>query len=237
MKAAVVIFPGSNSDHDALRTVGVTMGQEAIPVWHQESTLPDVDLVILPGGFSYGDYLRSGAIARFSPIMSAVCEWSRAGGLTMGICNGFQILCEAHLLPGALQRNDQLRFLSQDVYLRIERDDTPFTCSQEVGDVLRVPIAHGDGRFYASAEDLARIEETGRVLYRYCDAEGNVNPEDAKWNPNGSLNAIAGILDEAGTTLGMMPHPERSAEPILGNDDGRAPFESLLQHLSVKEAS
>lgn len=237
MKAAVVIFPGSNSDHDAIQTVDSSMGQEAIPVWHQETSLPECDLVILPGGFSYGDYLRSGAIARFSPIMSAVCEWAKGGGLTMGICNGFQILCEAHLLPGALQRNNGLRFLSQDVYLRVERNDTPFTCSQEVGDVLRIPIAHGDGRFFASPGELAQLEETGRVLYRYCDPEGNVFPDDSKWNPNGSLNAIAGILDANGTTLGMMPHPERSSDPILGNDDGRAPFESLLQHLSLKEAS
>lgn len=237
MKAAVIVYPGSNCDHDSLRMIEELLGQEAVAVWHQETRLPEVDLVWLPGGFSYGDYLRSGAIARFSPIMPAVIERAKAGGLTLGICNGFQTLCEARLLPGALQRNQSLRFLSQDVYLRVERTDTPYTLAYEKGQVLRVPIAHGDGRFYAPPDMLQEIEDAGRVVFRYCDPGGQVDATDPKWNPNGSLNGIAGILNAGGNILGLMPHPERGAEPLLGNEDGYPFFESILRHLERKEAS
>lgn len=224
----VLVFPGSNCDHDAYHVSRHVLGQEARFIWHKEHDLGDVDLVIVPGGFSYGDYLRSGAIARFSPIMQEVVRFAERGGLVLGICNGFQILCESGLLPGALMRNASLRFACRHVHLRVETDRTPFTHGM-TGDVLRIPIAHGDGNFYAEPQVLDRLEQEDRVVFRYCTEDGAVT--DAA-NPNGSSRNIAGILSEGRNVLGMMPHPERCAESILGRPDGIRLFESALEHLA-----
>lgn len=228
MKFGVVVFPGSNCDHDAYHACKHVFDQSTRFIWHKEESLGDVDAVLVPGGFSYGDYLRAGAIARFSPIMRAVREFADEGGLVMGICNGFQILCESHLLPGALIRNDSLRFTCKDVYLRVERTDTPFTRTMDVGQVLRIPVANGEGNYVADAETVQELEESGRVVFRYCDREGNVTIDA---NPNGSVDGIAGIVNEGRNVLAVMPHPERAVEPILGGGraDGRFVFESLLQ--------
>lgn len=230
----VVIFPGSNCDQDMLRAVGPIMGWRVHRLWHKEAALPaGLDLIALPGGFSYGDYLRCGAIARFSPVMRSVVEFAARGGLVLGVCNGFQILTEAGLLPGALARNASLRFRCVDVRLRVERDDTAFTSlasfagtrdAERARPVLRIPIAHGEGRYVLDPDGLRRLEDRGGVLFRYCDAQGRATPQS---NPNGSLANIAGIVNEAGNVMGMMPHPERACEAILGGDDGRHIFESL----------
>lgn len=227
---AVIVFPGSNCDHDAYHVAKHVMGQEARFVWHKETDLGDVDLVIVPGGFSYGDYLRSGAIARFSPIMKEVVRFAERGGLVMGICNGFQILCESGLLPGALMRNASLRFACKYVHLRTETTNTPFSRTLDRGDVLRIPIAHGEGNFHASEETLDELEASDRIVFRYTDASGIVT--DAS-NPNGSARNIAGIVSAGRNVLGMMPHPERCAESVLGEDDGIRLFESAVQHLAA----
>ncbi len=230
MKIGVVVFPGSNCDHDAYHVAKHVIGQEARFIWHKEGSIGDVDLVIVPGGFSYGDYLRSGAIARFSPVMNDVIRFAGNGGLVLGICNGFQILCESHLLPGALMRNESLRFACRYIHLRTENETSPYTADLGEGAVIRVPIAHGDGNFKADREVLDRLEEIDLIAFRYCDEDGNVTRES---NPNGSDRNIAGILNEAGNVLGMMPHPERCAESILGRPDGARVFESILESVGL----
>jgi phosphoribosylformylglycinamidine synthase len=226
MRFGVVVFPGTWSDRDCEYALGSVLHQSVRYVWHQERDLSDLDCVILPGGFSYGDYLRAGAIARFSPVVDAIGEFAARGGLVLGICNGFQILCEAGLLPGVLIRNQDLQFHCEWVHLRVERTDTALTNAVRPGQVLRVPISHGEGNYFADPETLARIEANGQVLLRYCDASGNVTPEA---NPNGSVNNIAGIMNERGNVFGMMPHPERCCEPLLGGADGNLLFESLVR--------
>jgi phosphoribosylformylglycinamidine synthase I len=230
---AVIVFPGSNCDHDAYHVVKHVFEQEARFVWHKDTHVGDVDVVIVPGGFSYGDYLRSGAIARFSPIMKDVVRFANEGGLVMGICNGFQVLCESGLLPGALMRNESLRFACKDVYLRTETTGTPFTNALREGQVLKIPIAHGEGNYYAGKDVLDRLEANGQVVFRYCDAAGQVN---ASANPNGSARSIAGIVNAQRNVLGMMPHPERCAESVLGNSDGAQIFRSVLQHFVAEHA-
>lgn len=224
MKAGIITFLGSNCDDDALYALGDVLGADASRVLYNENELPDLDLVVLPGGFSYGDYLRCGAIARFSPIMSAVKEFADAGGLVLGICNGFQILTEAGLLPGALTRNDCVEFRCKWVNIRVENNQTPFTRELSPGDVLRVPIAHTEGNYFDRPENIARLNEENRVVFRYCDEKGQVTPEA---NPNGSIENIAGILNEGGNVLGMMPHPERACEELLGSADGMRILRSI----------
>jgi phosphoribosylformylglycinamidine synthase subunit PurQ / glutaminase len=228
MRIGVVTFPGSNSDHDAYHVAKHVCGQDARFVWHKDSDLSGLDAVILPGGFAYGDYLRTGAIARFSPVMKAVTAFAAKGGPVLGICNGFQILQEAGLLPGAMLRNKNVEFLSQPVHIRVERTDTPFTAGQAREDVLTMPIAHGEGNFYLPDDDVKRLEDEGRVVFRYTTKDGRL--EDSA-NPNGSVNAIAGVCNEQRNVVGLMPHPERASEPELGSADGRRLFESLIRSL------
>lgn len=230
MKFGIVTFPGSNCDYDAYHAVIDQLGERAAYLWHKTRDLEGVDVVILPGGFSYGDYLRAGAIARFSPIMHEVASHARRGGPVIGICNGFQILCEAHLLPGALMRNSGLKFVSKPVRLRVENTDTLFTHRYEPGQILRMPIAHGEGRFVSDRATLERLEQEGRVVFRYVDAHGEPTTEA---NPNGSLHAIAGIVSAEGNVLGMMPHPERAVEPLLGSVDGLGIFHSVLERVAA----
>jgi phosphoribosylformylglycinamidine synthase subunit PurQ / glutaminase len=225
MRVAIVTFPGSNCDHDCYRAARDVLRAETRFVWHRERELGDADLVILPGGFSYGDYLRAGAIARFSPIMDAVRRYAGEGGPVLGICNGFQVLCEAGLLPGALVRNASLKFRSRLVHVRVDNADTPFTRSYAERQVLRLPIAHGEGNYIADAATLDRLDAGRRIVFRYVDAAGNATPDA---NPNGSVANIAGIVNDAGNVLGLMPHPERAVEDLLGSSDGRGVFESLL---------
>lgn len=232
IKFGVLVFPGSNCDHDAHFAAATIMRQEARFIWHKESSVGDVDVVVVPGGFSYGDYLRCGAIAQFSPIMKDVVRFANEGGTVIGICNGFQILTEAGLLPGALLRNESLKFVCRDVFLRVEQTGTRFTSQCAQGDVLRIPVAHGEGRYVADADVLRRLEDEGRVVFRYATPEGEIT-RDA--NPNGSTNNIAGIVNEAGNVLGMMPHPERAADPALGNTDGQRVFQSLIRSFAVHE--
>ncbi len=233
VRFGVVVFPGSNCDHDAHHAAANVFDQEARLIWHEEERVGDVDVVIVPGGFSYGDYLRSGAIARFSPIMQDVVRFAEEGGLVFGICNGFQILCEAGLLPGTLMRNESLRFICKDATLRVENAKTPFTNALTEGQVVTIPLSHGEGRYYADDEVLERIERNDQVLVRYSTPEGAVT-DDA--NPNGSVHGIAGIVNEAGNVCGLMPHPERCVESLLGGDDGRLLFESLIGHVSAVTA-
>ena len=230
MKFGVVTFPGSNCDYDAYKAVVDTLGEEAVYIWHKDHDLQDSDVIILPGGFSYGDYLRAGAIARFSPVMKEVIEHARQGRPVIGICNGFQIACEAGLLPGALLRNANLQFISAPITLRVENTDTLFTSEYRAGQVIRIPIAHGDGRYTADAETLDAIESGGQVVFRYVDDAGNVNEAG---NPNGSMNAIAGITNAEGNVLGMMPHPERALDTLLGSSDGLSLFESVLARVAA----
>jgi len=225
MKVGVVVFPGSNCDHDLFHVLGKVVGFQAEFLWHKEHDLKGCDAVCIPGGFSYGDYLRCGAIARFSPIMREVEGFVRKGNPVLGICNGFQVLTEAHLLPGVLRPNRSLKFICDYTYLKVENLKTPFTKSTSASKILKVPIAHGEGNYFIDAEGLARLEGEGQVVFRYTDAEGQVN--DAA-NPNGSLNNIAGICNEQGNVVGMMPHPERVSENLLGSEDGKKIFESLL---------
>jgi len=230
MKFGVVTFPGSNGDFDAYRSVVEALGEEAVYLWHKDTGLQGADVVILPGGFSYGDYLRAGAIARFSPIMRAVATHAERGGPVIGICNGFQIACEAGLLPGALMRNESLKFVCAPVTLRVERDDTMFTSRYERGQEITLPIAHGDGRFTADDETLDRLDGEGQVILRY--APDPVQAREA-YNPNGSMRDIAGIVNKRGNVVGMMPHPERAVDPVLGRADGRLLFESILHGVAV----
>jgi phosphoribosylformylglycinamidine synthase subunit PurQ / glutaminase len=225
MRFAVVVFPGTWSDGDCYHAITHGLGEEAAYVWHKETDLSGFDAVVLPGGFSYGDYLRCGAIARFAPVMEAVARHAEAGKPVIGICNGFQILCEAGLLPGALMRNDSLQFRCQWVYLRTETTETPFTNALRPGQVLCVPISHGEGRYYADAETLDRLNDERRVAFRYCDAAGGVTAEA---NPNGALANIAGVLNEGRNVLGMMPHPERASEALMGGEDGLLIWRSMV---------
>jgi len=228
MKFGVVQFPGSNCDFDTFHVLRDVMKRPTVMLWHKDHDLQGVDCVVLPGGFSYGDYLRSGAIARFSPLMQEVKAFARRGGRVLGICNGFQILLELGLLPGAMLRNKNLKFLCQHVHIRVEDARTDFTRALGKGQVLRVPIAHFDGNYYAPPRVLREIEKDGQVVFRYCDAEGRATEEA---NVNGSLNAIAGVRNKDGNVLGLMPHPERASEKILGSEDGRGIFESLILSL------
>jgi phosphoribosylformylglycinamidine synthase subunit PurQ / glutaminase len=230
VRAAVVVFPGINRERDMARALALVSGREPAMVWHAESALPaGTDLVVLPGGFSYGDYLRCGAIAARAPVMEAVRDHARKGGLVLGVCNGFQILCEAGLLPGVLLRNAGLKFLCRDVHVRVERSDTPFTRGYNAGQVIRVPTAHGEGNYFASPPTLARLEDEGRVLFRYTDAEGK---PAANANPNGAANGIAGVLSEKHNVLGLMPHPENHVEAVMGSTDGRGLFAGLVDHFA-----
>lgn len=226
MRVGVIVFPGSNCDHDAYHVARHVFGLETRFIWHKERDLPPVDLVIVPGGFSYGDYLRAGAVARFSLIMDSVVRYAERGGLVLGICNGFQVLCECGLLPGALLRNASVRFACTWVHLRVDNAEVPYTRNAELGQVLRIPIAHGEGNYYAEASELVELERNGQVVFRYTTPAGVVTPDS---NPNGSANNIAGIVNRAGNVLGMMPHPERAAEDALGSRDGAVLFRSLLQ--------
>jgi phosphoribosylformylglycinamidine synthase subunit PurQ / glutaminase len=229
MKSAILVFPGINRERDMARALRLISGHEPAMVWHAETSLPkNTDLVVVPGGFSYGDYLRCGAIAARAPVMDAVRTFAADGGLVLGVCNGFQILCEAGLLPGVLMRNARLKFVCRDVHLRVERSDTPFTRGYNAGQVIRVPVAHGEGNYEADDETLKRLEGEGRVLYRYCSADGIV---DEQSSVNGAAHAIAGIVNDAGNVLGMMPHPENHVEDIMGCTDGRGLFAGLVAHL------
>jgi len=226
VRCGVVVFPGSNCDHDAYHVLKHVLGQDVTFLWHQEETLQGSELVVLPGGFSYGDYLRAGAMAALSPVMAAVKRHAEAGGLVLGICNGFQVLLEAKLLPGAMRRNASLRFQCKDVFLKVERTDLPFTRTLRQGQVLRLPIAHAEGNYEDTPAALDRLEAEGRVVFHYCTAEGAVTPAA---NPNGAARNIAGICNAAGNVVGLMPHPERCSEPILGNTDGLAIFASAVE--------
>ena len=228
MRFAVLVFPGTWSDRDCQFVLRDLLGQEADLVWHRQADLSAYDCVVLPGGFSYGDYLRCGAIARFSPAMEAVARHAEAGRLVIGICNGFQILCEAGLLPGVLLRNESLQFRCQDVHLRAENVDTSFTRLYEADQVLRVPISHGEGSYYADEATLDELESNGQVVFRYCTAEGEVTPTESG-NPNGSLRNIAGIVNRQGNVLGMMPHPERASEALMGGSDGLLLWRSVIE--------
>lgn len=230
MKFGIVTFPGSNGDYDAYRAAADHLGAAATYLWHKAEDLDGVDVVVLPGGFSYGDYLRAGAIARFSPIMRHVVSHAKRGGPVLAICNGFQIACEAGLLPGALVRNSSMRFVSETVHIRVDNDTSLFTSQYTLGSVLRIPVAHGEGRYVADAATVARLEDNGQIAFRYCDAAGEI--EDAA-NPNGSMHAIAGVLSDGGNVLGMMPHPERAVDHVLGTADGLPLFESLLSRVAV----
>jgi phosphoribosylformylglycinamidine synthase subunit PurQ / glutaminase len=230
MNSAVIVFPGINRERDMARTLQLVSGREPAMVWHAERALPaGTDLVVVPGGFSYGDYLRCGAIAARAPVMDAVRAFAAVGGLVLGVCNGFQILCEAGLLPGVLMRNAHLKFICKDVYLKVERSGTAFTRGYNAGQVIKVPVAHGEGNFVADADTIARIEGEGRVVFRYCAPDGALSPDG---NINGSTNAIAGIVSDGGNVLGMMPHPENHVEPAMGCTDGRGLFAGLVEHLS-----
>ena len=225
MKFSVIVFPGSNCDHDAYHAAVDVLGESAELIWHKDTDLKGPDVVILPGGFAHGDYLRTGAMARFSPIMPAIRAFAESGGLVLGICNGFQILLESELLPGAMLRNRGLKYRCEHVHVRVERTDTPFTRLARVGQVLRIPIGHGEGNYFAPPDVLERLEANGQVVFRYTSPGGDLADS---WNPNGSLNAIAGICNEQRNVVGMMPHPERACEAILGGTDGLVVLQSLV---------
>lgn len=217
MRYGVIIFPGSNGDHDALKAVELGLGEEAVPIWHKQTSVDGCDALLVPGGFSYGDYLRAGAIARFSPIMDAVTEFANDGGPVLGICNGFQILTEAHLLPGALLRNGSLSFVCDWINVRVQTDRTPFTAELDPGSVLRLPIAHGQGRYFVTEDQLTELEANDQVVFRYADARGEVHDDH---NPNASVGHIAGVCNERGNVVGLMPHPERAYDATIGGADG-----------------
>ena len=225
MKFAVIVFPGSNCDHDTYHAVTDVLGQKAELIWHSDTDLRGADVVVLPGGFSYGDYLRSGAIARFSPVMRCVADFARAGGPVLGICNGFQVLLEAGLLPGSMRRNKRLEFICEHVNLRVEQTDTPFTLKASAGQLLRIPIAHGEGNYYAPPETVEKLETDRRIIFRYTSPTGAV---DEMWNVNGSVASIAGICNETRNVVGLMPHPERACEQEIGSTDGRIILESVI---------
>jgi phosphoribosylformylglycinamidine synthase subunit PurQ / glutaminase len=228
MKFGVVVFPGSNCDHDCEHVFKNVLGQYVEMIWHKETLLKGLDAIVIPGGFSYGDYLRTGAIARFSPVMGAIKDFAKSGGMVIGICNGFQILLEAGLLPGAMLRNESLHFICKDVYVKVENAATAFTGNCEPGQVLKLPIAHADGNYYTDPVTLAAMQANAQIVLRYCTPGGKVTPEV---NPNGSLDSIAGIINSEGNVMGMMPHPERCAEDVLGNEDGRSIFQSMIETL------
>jgi len=226
MKFGVVVFPGSNCDDDMVYALKNIMGQETIKLWHKNTDLEGCTHIILPGGFSYGDYLRSGAIARFSPIMDKVIEHANNGGFVFGVCNGFQVLCESGLLPGALLNNNSLKFICKNIYIKAENNNSLITSKIPLNKALKIPIAHGEGKYYADPEIIKQLNANGQVLFRYCDEKGNISDEA---NPNGAIENIAGICNAAKNVFGMMPHPERASDKELGNEDGRLLFESLLQ--------
>ena len=228
MRFGVIVFPGSNCDHDSYHAAITTTGQQATFLWHEAHDLENCDAIIVPGGFAYGDYLRTGAIARFAPIMQEVGKFAASGGLVIGICNGFQILCEAGLLPGALMRNAGLKYICKQVYLRVENADTPFTNSCSKGEVLQIPVGHMEGNYYCDQQTLATLKKQDRVVFRYCTPDGQFTAEA---NPNGSLDNIAGICNEGRNVLGMMPHPDRSSEALLGSSDGAKIFKSMAAAL------
>ncbi|HMC53939.1 MAG TPA: phosphoribosylformylglycinamidine synthase subunit PurQ [Gemmatimonadaceae bacterium] len=230
MKFGIVTFPGSNCDYDTFHAIVDVLNEDAVYLWHKDHELQGSDVVILPGGFSYGDYLRPGAIARFSPIMQEVAAHAKRGGPVLAICNGFQIACEAGLLPGALLRNEGLKFVSEPVRLRVENPDTMFTNRYSAGQILTMPIAHGDGRYTADETTLDRLEGEGQVVFRYMHGAGDT---DASWSPNGAMRGIAGIVSDAGNVLGLMPHPERAADALLGSNDGTGIFESVLARVAA----
>lgn len=233
MKFGVVQFPGSNCDDDAYHAIGAVLGQPVEFIWHQSEDLAGADAIILPGGFAFGDYLRTGAIARFSPVMKSVDRFARSGGLVLGICNGFQILLEAGLLPGAMMRNKGLRFLCRQVHIRVEQTDTPFTCAARPGQVLKMPIAHMEGNYFCDAETLADLERHNQIIFHYVHPDGrDAAPDDFDANPNGALGAIAGICNRERNVLGLMPHPERAVESPLGSADGLIIFRSLVESFS-----
>lgn len=231
MRFGIVVFPGSNCDEDAYYAAKDVFGQEAEYLWHKDSDLKGSDVLILPGGFAHGDYLRTGAMARFSPIMNAVRAFAERGGPVLGICNGFQILLESGLLPGAMLRNRTLKYRCEHVYLRVEQTDTPFTSAAKPGQVLRIPIGHGEGNYYAPPDLLKKLEDNRQVVLRYTNPEGTI---DDQWNPNGSVNAIASVCNETRNVVGMMPHPERACEPLLGGVDGRMIFESIVSAMAIR---
>jgi len=228
MKFGVIIFPGSNCDHDSYHAVITATGQQATFLWHESHNLESCDAIIVPGGFAYGDYLRTGAIAKFAPIMQEVARFAASGGLVIGICNGFQILCEAGMLPGALLRNAGLKYVCKQVHLRVENADTPFTNGCSNGEVLQIPIGHMEGNYYCNAQTLAALKQQNRIIFRYCTPDGRITPQA---NPNGSLENIAGICNEGGNVMGMMPHPDRSSERLLGSADGARIFASMAAAL------
>jgi len=228
MKFGVIVFPGSNCDHDAYHVIGKILAQPVEWVWHQSAAVHHLDAILLPGGFSYGDYLRTGAIARFSPVMKAVEKFAASGGLVLGVCNGFQILCEAGLLPGAFVRNRSLKFICRPVHLRVETTETPFTNVCRRGQVLEIPIAHGDGNYVVDPDTLSELEQQNRIVFRYSTPVGELRDEA---NPNGSTDAIAGVLNRERNVLGMMPHPERASELLMGSVDGRLIFQSMVASL------
>jgi len=229
-KFGVVIFPGSNCDHDSYYVVKKILNREVKFIWHQETSLDDTDVIILPGGFSYGDYLRSGAIARFSPVMNAVTDFAKKGGIVIGICNGFQILLEAGLLPGAMMKNNSLKFICKFVNLKIANNDTPFTNKLEKDEIINIPIAHGDGNYFASEDTIKELQDNNQIVFQYCDKNGNISDEA---NPNGSLLNIAGIINKQKNVLGMMPHPERASDKVLGYTDGYKIFDSIINYFKL----
>lgn len=231
MKFGVVIFPGSNCDQDMIHVLRNIMGQEVVELWHKDRDLKGVDMVVLPGGFSYGDYLRSGAIARFSPIMEEVVKFAGKGGYVFGVCNGFQILCEAGLVPGALLHNNERKFICKNVYIKAQNNETLVTNAVPANKALQIPIAHGEGKFYADEATLKKMNANGQIIFRYCDVDGNITPES---NPNGATENIAGVCNEGKNVFGMMPHPERAADTTLSNTDGRFLFESILALVEAK---
>lgn len=237
MKFGVVQFPGSNCDDDALYAIGSVVGEPVDFIWHQSENLSGYDAILVPGGFSYGDYLRTGAIARFSPVMRALDRFAKSGGLVLGVCNGFQILLEAGLLPGAMLRNQGLRFLCRQVHIRVEQTDTPFTCAARRGQILKVPIAHMEGNYFCDSETLTELERNRQILFRYARPDGTVDPKDRESNPNGSLEAIAGVCNRERNVAGLMPHPERAAESGLGSADGLVILRSMAESLSRRDAA
>jgi phosphoribosylformylglycinamidine synthase I len=236
MKFGIIQFPGSNCDDDSLHAIRDVIGQPAEFIWHQSESVSGFDALILPGGFSYGDYLRTGAIARFSPVMGAVTRFAKDGGLVIGICNGFQILLEAGLLPGAMSRNKGLRFLCRQVHIRVENTDTPFTCDATVGQVLQIPIAHMEGNYFCDSTTLDELERNHQIIFRYASPDATIEPENTEANPNGSLSAIAGICNRERNVLGLMPHPERACESALGSRDGLVIFRSMVDSLVRRSA-
>jgi phosphoribosylformylglycinamidine synthase len=231
MKFGVLVFPGSNCDHDTHHVIADIARQPVTYLWHESENLENCDAILVPGGFAYGDYLRTGAIAHFAPIMQSVKKFAASGGLVLGICNGFQILCESGLLPGALMRNAGLKYICKQVHLRVETDQTPFTQTLRTGQVLKIPIGHMEGNYFCDDATLARLERDHRIVFRYSTADGEVSPEA---NPNGSLSNIAGVVNEGRNVLGMMPHPDRSSEEMLGSSDGLSIFESMISALAVR---